>query len=88
MTSLFKYYIIGIKMPHVHIKITDEGVTAKEKAQLIEGATKLLEDILNKNRKTTFVTIEEVSTDNWGISGEQVTKLRKKAKKKSKKKNK
>ncbi|PLY05165.1 MAG: hypothetical protein C0625_14130 [Arcobacter sp.] len=75
-------------MPHIHIKITEEGVTAKEKAQLIEGATKLLEDVLNKNRNTTFVTIEEVPTDNWGIGGEQVTKLRKKAKKEAKKKSK
>ena len=67
-------------MPYVNIKITDEGVTSEQKRQLIEGATKLLEDVLNKNRATTFVTIEEVSTDNWGIAGEQVTQIRKKLK--------
>ena len=66
-------------MPYVNIKITNEGVTSQQKQQLIEGATKLLEDVLNKNRATTFVTIEEVDTDNWGIGGEQVTKIRKKA---------
>ena len=68
-------------MPYVNIKITDEGVTKEQKQQLIEGATKLLEDVLNKNRATTIVTIEEVNTDNWGIAGEQVTALRKKANK-------
>lgn len=68
-------------MPYINIKITDEGVTKEQKQQLIEGATKLLEDVLNKNRATTFVTIEEVNTDNWGIAGEQVTQLREKAKK-------
>ena len=68
-------------MPYVNIKITDEGVTKEQKQQLIEGATKLLEDVLNKNRATTIVTIEEVNTDNWGIAGEQVTELRKKANK-------
>ncbi|NQY20425.1 MAG: 4-oxalocrotonate tautomerase family protein [Campylobacteraceae bacterium] len=67
-------------MPYVHIKITDEGVTKEQKAALIEGATTLLEKVLNKNRKTTFVTIEEVPLDNWGIGGLQVSELRKKDK--------
>lgn len=67
-------------MPHIHIKITDENVTKEQKAQLIEGATKLLEDVLNKNKTTTFVTIEEVPLDNWGIAGVQVSELRKKSK--------
>ncbi len=65
-------------MPYVNIKITKEGATAEQKATLISGVTKLLKDILNKNPATTFVVIEEVDTDNWGIGGEQVTKLRKK----------
>jgi 4-oxalocrotonate tautomerase len=33
-------------------------------------------DVLNKNPKTTFVIIEEVNTDNWGIGFDQVTELR------------
>jgi len=64
-------------MPYVHIKITKEGVTPEQKAQLIEGATQLLVDVLGKNPKTTFVVIDEVETDNWGIGGETVTELRK-----------
>jgi 4-oxalocrotonate tautomerase len=65
-------------MPYVNIKVTNEGVTSEQKQQLIEGATKLLQDVLGKNPATTFVIIEEVETDNWGIAGEQVTKIRKK----------
>lgn len=64
-------------MPYVNIKVTNEGVTKEEKAALIEGATKLLSDVLGKNSATTFVIIEEVETDNWGIAGEQVTEIRK-----------
>lgn len=60
-------------MPFVNIKITKEGVTSEEKVQLIQGATKLLEDILGKNPATTVVVIDEVETDNWGIGGETVT---------------
>ncbi|WP_415887254.1 2-hydroxymuconate tautomerase family protein [Neptuniibacter sp. QD37_6] len=63
-------------MPYVNIKITDEGVTADQKKQLIEGATKLLVDVLNKNPATTVVVIDEVNTDNWGVAGEVITERR------------
>lgn len=63
-------------MPYVNIKITREGVTAKQKAELIEGATDLLKRVLDKNPATTVVVIDEVDTDNWGIAGEQVTHRR------------
>lgn len=64
-------------MPFVNIKITNEGATAEQKARLIEGATNLLRDVLGKNPATTFVIIDEVSTDNWGIGGESVAVRRK-----------
>lgn len=60
-------------MPYVNIKITNEGATTEQKQQLIEGTTKLLQDVLGKNPATTIVVIEEVPTDNWGIAGESVT---------------
>ena len=63
-------------MPYVHIRITDEGVTAEQKKQLIAGVTQLLQDVLGKNPATTFVIIDEVPTDNWGIAGESVTDRR------------
>ncbi|WP_319542524.1 4-oxalocrotonate tautomerase family protein [uncultured Pseudodesulfovibrio sp.] len=65
-------------MPYVNIRITREGATAAQKQQLIKGVTDLLADVLGKNPKTTFVIIDEVETDNWGIGGEAVTELRKK----------
>ena len=64
-------------MPYVNIKITNEGATAEQKAQVIEGVTNLLRDVLGKNPATTFVVIDEVPTDNWGVGGEQVTERRK-----------
>jgi 4-oxalocrotonate tautomerase len=63
-------------MPYVNIKITREGVTAEQKARLIQGATQLLVDVLGKNPQTTVVVIDEVDTDNWGIGGEPVTQRR------------
>ena len=64
-------------MPYVNIKITDEGVTQKQKKELIEGVTNLLQNVLGKNPKTTVVVIDEINTDNWGIEGETVTERRK-----------
>jgi len=64
-------------MPFVNIKITNEGNTAEQKRELIQGVTKLLSDILGKNPKTTVVVIEEVDTDNWGIDGQSITARRK-----------
>lgn len=65
-------------MPYVNIKITNEGATAEQKQELIAGVTNLLKDVLGKNPATTVVVIDEVSTDNWGIAGENVTSRRKK----------
>lgn len=64
-------------MPFINIKITNEGVTPEKKAQLIAGATRLLQEVLGKNPQTTVVVIEEVATDSWGIGGETVSERRK-----------
>ena len=68
-------------MPFINIRITKEGATAEQKQKLIEGATQLLVDVLGKNPASTFVIIDEVETDNWGVGGQSVTKLRADAKK-------
>ena len=60
-------------MPYVNIKVTREGVSADQKAELIKGVTDLLTKVLGKNPATTVVVIDEVDTDNWGIGGETVT---------------
>lgn len=63
-------------MPYVNIKITNEGATSEQKAALIAGATKLLADVLGKNPATTFVVIDEVEMEHWGIGGLPVEEYR------------
>ncbi|RKZ98341.1 MAG: tautomerase [Gammaproteobacteria bacterium] len=63
-------------MPFVNIKITKEGATAAQKAELIRGTTDLLVKVLGKNPKTTVVVIDEAEINNWGIGGESVTLIR------------
>lgn len=67
-------------MPYVNIKITREGATTEQKARLIQGVTRMLQDLLGKDPQTTCVVIEEVDTDNWGIGGETITERRKRQK--------
>ncbi len=62
-------------MPYMHIRITDEGVSSKQKQQLIEGSTQLLVEVLNKKPEYTHVVIEEVPTENWGVSGQQYSTI-------------
>lgn len=61
-------------MPYVLMQVTREGVTREQKEALIKGATDLLVQVLNKNPAQTFVVIEEVDLDNWGIAGMTVQK--------------
>lgn len=56
-------------MPYVNIKITREGATAEQKAMLIKGVTDLLVTILDKKPATTFVVIDEVAFEDWGVGG-------------------
>ena len=56
-------------MPYVNIQVTREGVSAEQKKRLIKGATDLLVEVLDKNPSTTFVVIDEVDLENWGIGG-------------------
>ena len=72
-------------MPYVNIKVTREGgpdgsgPTVEQKAQLITGVTGLLQDILGKNPATTFVVIDEVALEDWGVGGLPVQEYRKQA---------
>jgi len=70
-------------MPYVNIKITKEGgpngtgPTPEEKAELISGTTELLARVLNKPPAATFVVIDEVALEDWGIGGLPVPEFRK-----------
>lgn len=63
-------------MPYVNIKITREGATPAQKAELIAGVTELLARTLGKNPATTFVVIDEVGVEDWGIGGLPVAEYR------------
>jgi 4-oxalocrotonate tautomerase len=69
------------RVPYILIQVTKEGLSKELKEVLIREATDLMVRTLNKDPATTFVLIEEVETDNWGVGGMSVTEMRKRKKK-------
>jgi 4-oxalocrotonate tautomerase len=64
-------------MPFVTVRITRDGVTTEQKAQVIAEITETLERVLNKRPDLTHIVIEEIDTDNWGYAGITTTQYRK-----------
>jgi 4-oxalocrotonate tautomerase len=65
-------------MPLVTIRLARREVptTSEQKAQLIRGVTRLLQDVLAKRPEDVVVVIDEIDPDNWGQGGESATVLR------------
>jgi 4-oxalocrotonate tautomerase len=56
-------------MPIVTIQFTNEGTTPEQKKALIKGATDLVENVLHRPRGLTFVLLDEVKPEDWGVGG-------------------
>lgn len=63
-------------MPFINVKITRDGVTPEQKAEIIKRMTQVLVDVLDKQPENTHIVIDEVDTDNWGIAGITTTEYR------------
>lgn len=63
-------------MPFVNVKITRDGVTAEQKAQIVSEITATLERVLGKRPDLTHIVIDEVDPENWGYCGMLTTEYR------------
>ncbi|MBV4551879.1 4-oxalocrotonate tautomerase family protein [Pseudomonas sp. SWRI102] len=63
-------------MPFVNVRITRDGVTREQKAQVISEITETLQRVLGKDPHLTHIVIEEIGTDNWGYAGITTTEFR------------
>ncbi|SEJ96093.1 MULTISPECIES: 4-oxalocrotonate tautomerase family protein [unclassified Variovorax] len=65
-------------MPLVTIRLArrEPPASKEQKAALIAGATKLMQDVLGKRPEDVTVLIDEIDPDNWGQGGESATVLR------------
>jgi 4-oxalocrotonate tautomerase len=64
-------------MPYVNVRITKDGVTAAQKAQVVAEITQTLQRVLGKRPDQTHIIIDEVELDNWGFAGVLTTEYRK-----------
>ena len=67
-------------MPYVNVRITKDGVTHEQKAQIVSEITQTLVRVLNKRPDQTHIIIDEVELDNWGFSGMLTSDYRKQQK--------
>lgn len=63
-------------MPYVNIRITRDGVTAAQKAEIVADVTASLQRVLGKRPEHTHVVIDEVEPENWGFAGMLTTEYR------------
>ena len=66
-------------MPFVNVRITRDGATREQKAQVIAEITATLARVLGKEPHLTHIVIDEVDTDDWGWAGETTTVIRARA---------
>ena len=64
-------------MPYVNVKITDDGVTPEQKAELIRDVTDSLVRVLGKKPEHIHVVLDVVDPENWGFAGLPTTEYRK-----------
>lgn len=64
-------------MPYVNVRITKDGATAEQKAEIVKEITDLLHRVLGKKPDLTHVVIDEIEPENWGFSGMLTTEYRK-----------
>ena len=67
-------------MPYINVKITKDGATAEQKAQIVREMTQTLVNVLNKKPEHIHIVIDEVELENWGYAGELTTEFRKRQK--------
>ncbi|MCX5149321.1 4-oxalocrotonate tautomerase family protein [Streptomyces sp. NBC_00320] len=60
--------------------MTRAGATATQKAEIIAGVTDLLVRVLDKDPATTFVLIDEVASEDWGVGGVPTEEYRRRTK--------
>jgi 4-oxalocrotonate tautomerase len=66
-------------MPYVNVRITKDGVTAEQKAQVVAEITATLQRVLGKRPAETHIIIDEVEPENWGFAGVLTPEYRKRA---------
>ncbi len=55
-------------MPYVNVKVAGK-LSKEQKEKIVEGITKVLEEVANKPPSATYIVIDEVDRENWAKAG-------------------
>ena len=72
--------LLKSSMPYVNVRITKDGATTAQKAQIVSEITGTLQRVLGKLPEHTHIIIDEVEPENWGFAGILTTEVRKQQK--------
>ena len=63
-------------MPYVNVRMV-AGRTQEQKDEILQGVTDVISKALSKNPEATYVVIDEVPAENWGIGGKSIAERKK-----------
>jgi 4-oxalocrotonate tautomerase len=61
---------------NIHLAQRAEPTSREDKAALIDGVTRVMQEVLGKRREDVVVLIHELDPDNWGQGGQTASQLR------------
>ncbi|GEN36459.1 tautomerase family protein [Aneurinibacillus danicus] len=61
-------------MPYLNVQIL-KGASTEQKEQVINGVTKVIQEVLGSKPESTFVVVQEVERENWGVGGRSIQSI-------------
>jgi 4-oxalocrotonate tautomerase len=61
-------------MPYLNVQIL-AGASNEQKEQVISGVTKVLQEVLGSKPESTFVVVQEVEREDWGVGGRSIQSI-------------
>ncbi|AGC43737.1 4-oxalocrotonate tautomerase family protein [Myxococcus stipitatus] len=59
-------------MPYINVQLTGDKLATEKKLELIQRITQVFVDVLQKDPGHTFIVIQEIEPENWGVHGTSV----------------
>jgi 4-oxalocrotonate tautomerase len=55
-------------VPYINVRVAG-ALTRKQKEEIVDGITRVMQQVAGKPPEATYITIDEVDRDNWAKSG-------------------
>ncbi|WP_078429398.1 tautomerase family protein [Alkalihalobacterium alkalinitrilicum] len=62
-------------MPYLNVQIL-KGASTAQKEEVINGVTKVIQEVLGSKPESTFVVVQEVDNEDWGVGGKTIKNIR------------